>query len=118
MDPLNQNLKAASKEATKTNICAYAPPAITFQSLWQFLNRLEKKKFELLPQEVRATVHGSSGQGRVECLTVDSMGKITNAYYYHGGLMYSALTRGMPVKGELPEQQKIFAAKVALQSVI
>src|SRR5260370_27073357 len=112
MDPLNQNLKAASKEATKTNICAYAPPAITFQSLWQFLNRLEKKKFELLPQEVRATVHGSSGQGRVECLTVDSLGKITDAYYYDGVLIESALTWGMPVEVELRAQQNTYACKV------
>jgi hypothetical protein len=112
MDLLNQNLKAAFREATRTDVHAYATPALTFQSCWQLLNRLEHKKFELLSRETRTTIHSSSGQGRVECCTVDSLGKITDAYYYDGIFMYSALTWGMPTEIELRDNQNIYAGKV------
>jgi hypothetical protein len=90
---------------------AYATPALTFQQLWALLNRVQGRSFEVLPEEIRAKIHHSSGQGRIELTTLAQCEKIPGLYYYDGIFMYSALTWGMPTEVALHDNKNEYAGK-------
>lgn len=108
MGLLNQHLARAFTEQAK----AYATPALTFQSCWDLLNRMEKKQFHVLPDEIRATIRRSSGQGRIELCTAPGLDKIPGLYYYDGVFEYAALTWGMPTELEAHDNKNEHAGKV------
>lgn len=91
---------------------AYATPALTYQSLWQLLNRLNKRQFELLPEDIRALIHSTTGQGRIELCTPDALSKIPALWYYDGVFMYSALCWGMPTELAAHDNLNEYAGKV------
>lgn len=91
---------------------AYATPALTYQSLWQLLNRLNKRQFELLPEDIRDVIRNSSGQGRIELCTPDALSKVPALWYYDGVFMYSALCWGMPTELATHDHINEYAGKV------
>jgi hypothetical protein len=91
---------------------AYATPALTFQSLWSTGNRIKGRKFDVLPEEIRACIHGSLGQGRIELCTLDTLEKIAGLWYYDGIFEYAALTWGMPTEIATRDNENIYSGKV------
>ncbi len=108
MNLLGQYLAAFFAPSAKP----YATPALTFQQLWALLNRMQGRKFDILPEEIRAKIHGSSGQGRIELCTLPTIEKISGAYYYDGVFTYSALTWGMPTEVATNDNKNEYAGKV------
>lgn len=102
---LNQYLQSAFTPDTTT----YATPSQTFQQIWTRQNRLDGKKYDLLPQEVRDIIHSTSGQGRVELCTQEHIKKLKKLHYYDGVFMYAALTWGMPTELESHDHKNIYA---------
>lgn len=108
MKLLNQYLQGTFNAQAK----AYATPALTFQQLWSMVNRIEGKRFTPLADEIRALIHGSTGQGRIELCTPDTVEKLAGLYYYDGVFMYSALTWGMPTELDTHDYENAYAGKV------
>lgn len=108
MSLLNQYLQGTFTGQAK----AYATPALTFQQLWSMVNRIESKQFTPLAEDIRALIHGSTGQGRIELCTPDGLEKIPGLYYYDGVFMYSALTWGMPTELATHDYENVYAGKV------
>jgi hypothetical protein len=90
----------------------YATPSQTFQQIWTRQNRLEKKSYPLLPQNIRDIIHATSGQGRVELCTQEDIKKISELYYYDGVFTYAGLTWGLSTELETHDQENIYAGKV------
>ncbi len=105
---LNQYLKGTFTP----DAIAYATPALTFQQLWLTQNRIKGHKFEVLPQEIRAKIHSSTGQGRIELNTLDSIQKLPGLYYYDGIFMYAGKTWGMPTGIATHDNENTYAGKV------
>jgi hypothetical protein len=87
----------------------YATPSQTFQQIWTRQNRLDGKKFDFLPQNIRDIIHATSGQGRVELCTQDHIKKISELHYYDGVFEYAALTWGMPTELETHDHKNVYA---------
>jgi hypothetical protein len=105
---LTQYLQSAFTSDTSV----YATPSQTFQQIWTRQNRLEKKSFPLLPQNIRDIIHATSGQGRVELCTQEDIKKILELYYYDGIFMYAGLTWGLSTELETHDQENVYAGKV------
>lgn len=105
---LNQYLQRAFTHDT----IAYSTPSQTFQQIWTRQNRIEKKSYPLLPQNIRDIIHSTSGQGRVELLTQEHVKKLSELHYYDGVFMYAALTWGLPTELETHDHVGVYAGKV------
>ncbi|GCE31350.1 hypothetical protein KDA_68340 [Dictyobacter alpinus] len=92
---------------------AYATPALTFQSLWTRLNRIQKKEFAPLPLPLREQIRSTSGQGRIELCTLSGLKTLPSLYYYDGIFMYSALAWGLPTEIAYHDTRNEYAGKVA-----
>ena len=90
----------------------YATPSQTFQQIWTQQNRLERKSYDLLPQNIRDIIHATSGQGRVELCTQEDIKKLSELHYYDGIFMYAGLTWGMPTELETHDHENAYAGKV------
>lgn len=88
----------------------YSTPAQTFQQIWTRQNRIDKKAYPLLPQEIRNIIRSTSGQGRVELCTQEDIKKLPGLHYYDGVFMYAALARGsMPTEVETHDNENVYA---------
>ncbi len=105
---LNQYLQRSFGERT----VAFATPALTFQTLYKNMNQLHNKTFLPLDEELRKLIHETTGQGRIEMLTLPTIRNIPGLYYYDGIFMYSALTWGMPTELLARDSQNAYAGKV------
>jgi TubC N-terminal docking domain len=86
-------------------------PSTTFRQLWLEGNRIAGKRYESLPEEIRALIHRNSGQGRVQFFSEHSSGKLPGLYYYDGKFMYAALTWGMATGLALHDNENVYAGK-------
>src|SRR5579885_109827 len=100
------------QKAFAPDVQLYATPALTFQALWTRQNRIAGKAFPLLPPEIRQLIRETSGQGRIELLTLDKLKNITELDYYDGRFMYAALTWGMPTELAAHDFDNSYAGKV------
>lgn len=92
---------------------AYATPALTFQSLWSRINRIQKRTFNPLPAPIRETIRSHAGQGRIELCTLPELKRLPGLYYYDGIFMYSALAWGLPTELAIHDRRNEYAGKVA-----
>ncbi len=91
---LDQYLQA---EFRTKQVYHYSTPGLTFQTLWKLLNRMEKRgNFPPLPEDIRALIRNTSGQGRAELCTPGDARTLPGLHYYDGIFMYAGLTWGMP----------------------
>lgn len=86
-------------------------PSTTFSVLWQQYNALEKKHFDILPEDIRKIIHDSTGQGRIEYFGANAGGMLPGLFYYDGIFMYAALTWGLPTEIETHDFENCFAGK-------
>jgi hypothetical protein len=90
----------------------YGTPALTFQQIFNKHNRLQKKMFPVLSQEIRDVIHRTSGQGRIEFTGLDELDTIPGIKYYDGIFMYAALTWGLPTELATWDSLNEYAGKV------
>src|SRR5579875_2792086 len=105
---LNQYLQRSFGERT----VAFATPALTFQTLYKTMNHLHNKAFPPLDSDLRELIRTTTGQGRIEMLTLPHIDKVPGLYYYDGIFMYGAFTWGMPTELLSRDNQNAYAGKV------
>lgn len=95
-----------------TPVSVRATPALTFQAIWETQQRIHKKQFPVLSQELRDLIRSSSGQGRIEMCTHPEIEKIHGMRCYDGILYYSAVCWGLGTELATHDEKDEYAGKV------